>query len=406
MKKVLYSVIFAGIFFIIFLPGCKHVKENRAAYQIVPVEFNNSMEIKLSDFVNSIDIIPLETTGNNLLGTVGNIFYHGDRLYITSAHRGRNRKLYIFDSKGKFQLVIDKQGQGPGEYREMADYVLSESSDVLIFSNLEKIVRYDSLGNFMQEQKNNFLLKDFSNEIDNSVFLFKQLNLKEKDRSLLVKYNLTSNKEEPFFTITNHELRKMSGVTNFNTFSICDNDIYFNYPFCDTIFNVTSKERVAAFYVDFGKKKLPQNLFGDEVEIIPKMRMVKKNGGVDAITGFNVSNNYLYICFTDFEHTDYFSLFNLKTKQILTACKIVDDMFFKGEVYSFIECGIPREYDGEDLLWTLDAGTLIRAYDNYKKRADKEEWDNFASANVKLVSVCNALKEEDNPVILRLKLKN
>ena len=61
--------------------------------------------------------------------------------------------------------------------------------------------------------------------------------------------------------------------------------------------------------------------------------------------------------------------------------------------------------DGDDLLLYVEADELISIHKNYKKNVTKEAWDDFCSKNAHLVSICENLKEEDNPVLLRIKVK-
>lgn len=405
MKNILQLFGWAGIFFVLVLCGCKENNKKDAPLHVISVEFDKSMVINLSDFVDSMDVIPLETTVDNLIGGVGKITYYNGRYYVATANGVGGQTLIVFDTSGRYLMKIDNRGQGPGEYHQLTDYAVTKNSEIIIFSSREKIIKYDSLGNLIYERKCEYLMSKIAKNVDDNILVLNKLPLKGDDRDLLTMKDTSLNIENSFFPVTDYELRRMNGLQNYNNFSVHDNNIYFNYPFCDTIFNITSGKRNAAYYMDFGKKKLPPDLFGDEMGIIPKSKMIKKNGGVDAIRGFNVTKNYLYICFSDFENTDYFSLYNLKTNKQLTASTIADDTYFKGFLYNLKECWVPRSYDGEDLLWSLEPQILIQAYEGYKQRASKEEWDKFVSSNAKLVSVCSNLKEEDNPVIMRLKLK-
>lgn len=405
MKRLQHLLFITGFLSVATFTGCKSHSEEKASYVSIPIEFDNSKEIKLSDFVQSMDVVPLETTEESLLAVAGRITYQKGRYYITSLQMGRAGNLLVFDAKGKFLFKIDRRGGGLGEYREMSEYTLTGNADILAFSTYEKIVKYDLQGNFIHERKYESSINEVSDVINDKVIIFRSLPLKGDERNLLTVIDTSLAVENSYFPVTLSEMKRMRGSGSFNNFSIHSDKVYFNYPFCDTIFNVTSGKREVTYYVDFGKKKLPADLFGDETDIMYKMKMIKRNGGVRGIIGFNVSDDYLYLCFSDYKSVEYFSLYNLKSHKVLTACKVYDDMYFKGFKYRSEECRVPRHYDGKDLLWTLEPETLIQAYNSYKQQASKDEWDKFASANANLVSVCSKLKEDDNPVLVRLKLK-
>ena len=68
---------------------------------------------RLSDLIQSIEYIPLETTGNSLIGTV--------RLFDVSPNYTviwtlPSRDIYLFKRNGEFVSKIGRLGHGPGEY--------------------------------------------------------------------------------------------------------------------------------------------------------------------------------------------------------------------------------------------------------------------------------------------------
>ena len=66
---------------------------------------------------------------------------------------------------------------------------------------------------------------------------------------------------------------------------------------------------------------------------------------------------------------------------------------------------MPRNMDGDYLLWPLPAFFLLNGYKQYKAHLSSDEWKLFCEKNRKLVEICESLSEEDNPVLLRIKVK-
>jgi len=42
----------------------------------------------------------------------------------------------------------------------------------------------------------------------------------------------------------------------------------------------------------------------------------------------------------------------------------------------------------------------------YKKKLNPQEWDDFCRQHPRLTEICSDLKEDDNPVLLRIKVKD
>ena len=62
-------------------------------------------------------------------------------------------KLYKFDSTGKFVKNLLTKGEGPGEINEVMNFLLEEDEIILFDAGVNKIIRFDLLGNLIQEFK-------------------------------------------------------------------------------------------------------------------------------------------------------------------------------------------------------------------------------------------------------------
>ena len=69
-----------------------------------------------------------------------------------------NRKqLLVFEKNGKFKYQIGSQGEGPGEYLEINDYIINKDNIELL--DFKKILTYSLTGEYL-ETKNFDLLND------------------------------------------------------------------------------------------------------------------------------------------------------------------------------------------------------------------------------------------------------
>jgi len=106
---------------------------------------------KLSELVESVRIIPLETSKFNLIGYTNKIFVGRKDILITTAENTAD--LFRFTSGGKFLNKIGSQGKGPGEYSDIGNItVVNDSARVYIQGrSMRKILEYSLDGGFIRE---------------------------------------------------------------------------------------------------------------------------------------------------------------------------------------------------------------------------------------------------------------
>lgn len=106
----------------------------------------------MSEFADSIELVPLETRDDNLIGWIPRIIATADRYYLSSAIGYQNKKLLVFDKQGRFVREIGKRGEGAEEYVEMEDFTITSDSVVKI-SEVYNMISYDMEGNFIHKIK-------------------------------------------------------------------------------------------------------------------------------------------------------------------------------------------------------------------------------------------------------------
>ena len=89
---------------------------------IIPMDAKPGDVLNLSEFAESIELIPLETTDDCLIGWMPEIIATEKYYYMISAVGYDFQKLYVFDKQGKFVRQISSRGQGGGEFIEVRDF--------------------------------------------------------------------------------------------------------------------------------------------------------------------------------------------------------------------------------------------------------------------------------------------
>ena len=118
------------------------IKDNR-----ITVDLNKPQQASLFDYFKHIELIPLETNDNVLIGRMWKIIYHKNRYYALDIFRPKY-KVFVFDESGKFIKQIGSYGQGPGEYYYMLDDMLINpfTGNIDLLSAWGHIYTYDLSG--------------------------------------------------------------------------------------------------------------------------------------------------------------------------------------------------------------------------------------------------------------------
>ena len=121
------------------------IKENK-----ITVDLNKPQQASLLDYFDHIELIPLETNDDVLIGFLRKIIYHQNRYYALDTYRGKY-SVFVFDESGKFILQISKYGQGPGEYSVLADMSINPfTGNIDLLSAYEQICTYNLSGQYVE----------------------------------------------------------------------------------------------------------------------------------------------------------------------------------------------------------------------------------------------------------------
>ena len=103
-------------------------------------------DLKLSDVVESIKYIPLETRNNCLIGNV--TYFDVSQNYII-VYCSQAKNFYLFRKNGTFIRKISRLGQGPSEYIEPSAIYLDELKKNIIICDFNKMLYFSLDGAFL-----------------------------------------------------------------------------------------------------------------------------------------------------------------------------------------------------------------------------------------------------------------
>jgi hypothetical protein len=362
-------------------------------YRIVPV----------SNFVDSLEYVVLETTVSSMLGRVFDAQFTRDYIFIE-----HNGPLAQFDRKGKFLRLIGKVGRGPEEYNGMRAFSVDEVQRLIyIQANwARKILVYSFEGEFVKSIDLNLddriivwsrdsLFMCFSEpQIGNEEYVFREIDSEGK-RIQTVKNYSTWQDKAPF------------GRTNIywgrNIFYRLNNKLHFKGEFNDTVYTYDSNYKVIPkFYIDLKEYRLPANLRIERGPI------------------HSIPPDFYWACVRE---TSRFIFIRYSTYAANPS-----DIWALDEGYIYVDKKtgvyetIHNKNDKSGFINDLDGGPdFIPEYTNdslafhFIKSIDMKEFissDNFLKSTPKypekkelLLNKMNGLKESDNDILVIAKLK-
>ncbi|WP_301705613.1 6-bladed beta-propeller [uncultured Parabacteroides sp.] len=118
---------------------CYPIQDDR-----IIVNLDNDQKVSLFDYFSHIELIPLETNDDILIGYCEDLVPFQNRYYIFDRKRA---VVQIFDQDGKFISLIDKRGQGPGEYTpNLTSIFLNPFTGNIDITDMGCIYSYDLTG--------------------------------------------------------------------------------------------------------------------------------------------------------------------------------------------------------------------------------------------------------------------
>lgn len=354
----------------------------------------------LSSFVDTIELIPLETTADNLIGEITRIIFHDKKYYIRSTNGMQNAKLFVFDETGRFIRRIGKKGNGPGEYGDLYDFAITNDNHIVL-ADYHRLLHFDSEGRFLNSIKMNFSAAEIVSSQDNEIIAYLILPTLFQNH-LLSKIDKEGN-QELFFNRGETAAIKCNLIRTWRSLMSTGNCHYFNYPFSDTIFSISQdlKNISPLYYIDYGEKKLSNIEVAPDEDVLTWEKKLKRLDDYWDTASMGVGENFTYLGMIDKAFKGYFTLYSHRTKKSFSARKLVDDMYLQGNVIPITAKRIPHNMDGDDIIWEIDPKILLKGYVNLSE----PEREKFKQKYPEWERICTSLKEEDNPVLLRIKIK-
>jgi hypothetical protein len=425
MKKIgkqtfCMNKIFLGICIFLSLFGCAEKKKPLGEYAVIDIAngIGEYQKAYCSDFFSSMEIIPLETNKNSLIGEEPVILHYGDLIFVCSItsryYIPLIRELHVFDRSGKFLYQIGKAGGGPGEYFSIFNVFLNPDKPAVYIEDSKDILEYGLDGRFIRS-----IRKPDDENLHNCTYAGNDLfvgqlfyNGKNKYKYCLFDQNGDIVKGFPSHFFYDKVGR---GSYELGLYPIrMDHDLYLKDYVNDTLYILADSELHPAYIFDPGKYSIPIERLSHNAPSGPSTHI--------AVTGIAGTPDYIFYRLTVPE-----MLPRPKSRPVFMAGKdrstdaIVYGIYhIKGNTNIFLDTDpsrqkglindmngglsfIPQSYVGNGVMadfWKAEDMKEILTEEYFAARNIKDR-----QAHQKLRELLKKLKEDDNPVVVIAKLK-
>ena len=389
--------------FIIIGVSCQSVEKTDSFVKNIVLDLNTSQELRLSEIADTVEIIPLEQTYNSDIAQVERFIPYKEHYYVLNTIGFSNGSLLVFDKNGNFIRRIDKRGGGPGEYVDLQDIAIDSNNDELICMTQPKgFYRYDLEGNYISSARGGY---GMNIAVDAQSNYYKTNGIYEGQMDGLLMVN---DKDSINFSKVSPERRIMVHHYNFsNEFENYNGRVFHSYSCCDSIFDVTGGKRVPYLYIDYNGRNLPiDKIFAEDRNLSESMKIAANYSNCFRTDIFRITDKFLYIGSIDGENNGFISFYSFNTGKVLSAHRLIDDVFFPDNAFRFRPFRMPMAVEGNCLLWLVNPSWLLQGYEFFKENLNAEQWEAYCKRHPSVVEICQKLDEESNPVLLRIRLKD
>ena len=358
----------------------------------ITADLDHPQNVSLFDYFSHIEMIPLETRDDVLIGRLTKVIYH-QNIYYTFCQQ--QFIVQAFDETGKFIRQIGKRGKGPGEYGITYDFIINPfTGNIDILGALSgQIYSYDLSGNHVKTSNR-------INESDPELHAVSKLLALNDNMYIIYSGGITmSIYKIIYYDVKENQIIKKAYIhkdvayymINWNCFYEYYGKWYFSFNFDNDIYLLGSKALENAYTWDFGRHNYKVENF------VITEEMHRDANKRDAIyTRFpywldqqGQNNRYVIaqIRKYDDEYSKYGNLiFDKKTQE----CKYIERLGF-AESVGFRPHVVTNEY--------------VLSYCNYEDLDEYLNAEILDEENSKKLEILKGAKIEQNPVIIKYYFK-
>jgi hypothetical protein len=378
---------FLFIIWILLLSACQSEEKSQknSSLVVIPVPAEQISDIQLSNFMELEDVITLDTTREAIIGEITKILWHKDKIYISD--RAIAKCIFVFDAQGRFIRKIGQAGDAKGSYISLEDFLIEDSHLIVLDAQASRLVFHDlTTGDFVKYEKISFPAFCFSFTEDFNYYL----GASREDKLIVTdKNNQRLRSYFPFYKKSRSILPQHFSFTNKGALHL------FHKSLCDTIFSLQQGEMQAAYFFDFGDRAFTDERFAKLSEEKKERPALDEKGAGNILFFAEGADN----CYATFIEKGNFSalFYEKETRKTYSfrANRIQNDISYTSSIPIFLS-------ESASFLWAaISADQKEEILKNFREKNIKSS----PKAMQKLYEAVNSLQKDDNPLLIKVRLK-
>lgn len=381
-KPFFYSILLV----IASLYSCnKSQTSNSTEERIFSVNLETIKEYEFSDIIDIVEIIPLATSEESLIGDITKLKYHDDKIHILDI---RQKSILTFDANGNFDNKIDRVGRGPGEYLDIVDFTINPYTNNLELIDGRVLRTYDECGEFIEQEniindevKNIHKIEIIDSDHIGFISLFSEdegIIYSRKEKSFLSKqclFPLWARNDMPFGSTSNIQAS--------------DGKFYYTKGYSNTVYTMDKNGFKVDHKWDFGQHNfnytespLLDEFKGSDLRHQPFRFLLEYTNKYAVQFQSNLQFGSIFLTNFFFKKQPATVIYNATNNKYVCI---------KGDVSKFLFSNRTYNIKGNLFLMPVSVNDLQKAQQSWLGKENKEIIDN--------------LQLSDNPVLLKMKLK-
>jgi hypothetical protein len=354
--------------------------------------------LMMSDLVQSIEYIPLETAKDYLVGQITHQAISDNYIAVFCY---KSTQIFLFDRNGRFISRIGQEGNGPGEYLKstIQSIHIEESKNRIIIQtgHPPRLLYYDLKGNYVNAETVDHAIGGIQALFDDYFFIATantgqntgyMYELRNRNLEVIKQWGRATP-----YNITNHSYRNASTVLFplFNSYRYEDKIHIRETSINDTLYMIEKDfSHTPKYLLNTGKYRITAEMRGDINNFFRNLEASIQ------MTSVNETSDYLFLSYKyrKATHCGYYD-------------KSQDRIF-----YFPSEVGIPNDYDAGIPFWpqrqhnnTWSAFYEAHKFEELASKQKKRDAKGPDSATASFKKLISRLQPDDNPVLVIVTLK-
>lgn len=334
MRKIEWALLLA-----VLAAGCARP----VAEQTDVVVFEKSSKVTaLADVVDHIELVPLETGRNFLLGLNPILDLADDGYVLTDIRTGR---ILYFGADGAFRAHIGAKGRGPGEYPMLLNSQVDADGNIVAYSYPDKVLYFKTDGELLREEHRDEDLGMQSCLVPEGLLIYYGYGAGSPDRAALAR---PDGRKKNLLPPNDRVINMQPDRSVFSTYK---DTVYFTDTYNPTVYSYKDGEVKAEMTFDFGKSAIDAHFYELDDPYASMDYILAAPGGFSLLRRYLRGDRYQFVeeIFQKNEESEYH----------YGVC--VDgawDWFSLGETFTSPFAGTMQVLSGRCLYFLLDSTSL------------------------------------------------